>query len=68
MAKRYQDFVIKDGRFVGRFEDMYRSSDDPWLQSDPEHNALSVPRNIAILNMARYGIRSVVEFGSLLSG
>jgi SAM-dependent methyltransferase len=63
LAKRYQDFVIKDGRFVGRFEDMYRSSDDPWLQSDPEHNVFSVPRNIAILNMARYGIRSVVEFG-----
>lgn len=21
---RYQDYVIKDGRFVGRFEDMYR--------------------------------------------
>ncbi len=27
---RYQDYVIKDGQFVGRFEDMYRDCPDPW--------------------------------------
>jgi len=62
-AKRYQDFVIKDGKFVGHFDEMYKAFGDPWHQSEPEHNALSASRNIAMLNMARYGIRSVVEFG-----
>lgn len=28
----YHDFVIKDGVFVGKFEEMYKSFDDPWGQ------------------------------------
>ena len=30
---RYQDYVIKDGKFIGDFEGMYRNFDDPWHQS-----------------------------------
>jgi len=30
---RYQDYVIKDGRLVGEFEEMYRDHGDPWVQS-----------------------------------
>ena len=26
----YHDYFIKDGRFIGRFEEMYRDVDDPW--------------------------------------
>ncbi|NCI49057.1 class I SAM-dependent methyltransferase [Sediminibacterium roseum] len=33
---RYQDYVIKDGRLVGRFEEMYRDHTDPWHQSSRE--------------------------------
>ena len=33
IKKRYQDYVIKDGEFVGDFERMYQNSEDPWLQS-----------------------------------
>lgn len=33
---RYQDYVIKDGRLVGEFEEMYRDHADPWLQSTRE--------------------------------
>lgn len=33
--QKYQDYVIKDGRFVGRFDEMYRHFDDPWHQSEP---------------------------------
>ena len=62
-GESYQDFVIKDGKFVGQFDEMYKAFDDPWHQSEPEHNALSPSRNIAMLNMARYRVRSVVEFG-----
>ena len=34
--KRYQDFVIKDGKFIGNFEEMYQEFDNPWCQSDDE--------------------------------
>ena len=27
---KYQDFVIKGGKFIGRFDDMYKKFDDPW--------------------------------------
>ena len=27
---RYQDYVIKDGVFIGKFEEMYRDVPDPW--------------------------------------
>ena len=33
VKKRYQDYVIKDGKFVGDFEGLYQNTDDPWLQS-----------------------------------
>ena len=26
----YQDFIIKNGRFIGKFEEMYQLIDDPW--------------------------------------
>jgi hypothetical protein len=33
----YHDFVIKDGRLVGEFEQMYvKSSDIPWHQDEQE--------------------------------
>ena len=27
---KYQDFVIKDGKFIGQFEEMYKNVSDPW--------------------------------------
>lgn len=32
---RYQDYVIRDGEFVGDFESMYQDHEDPWHQSAP---------------------------------
>ena len=29
-SQDYRDYVIKDGRFIGEFEQMYRNIDDPW--------------------------------------
>ena len=28
----YHDYVIKDGQFIGKFEEMYEACDDPWNQ------------------------------------
>jgi len=36
---KYQDYVIRDGKLVGEFEQMYRDYDDPWEQSARERFA-----------------------------
>jgi SAM-dependent methyltransferase len=33
-SKDYHDYVIKDGKFVGKFEEMYQNVEDPWLHGD----------------------------------
>ena len=63
MTKRYQDYVIKDGKLVGKFEEMYREFDSPWQQTETEQ-LFSKSRHTACLNIRKFGIRSVVEFGS----
>ena len=30
MKINYQDYVIKDGKFVGKFDEMYQKFPDPW--------------------------------------
>ena len=31
-TNNYHDFVITDGKFVGKFEEMYQKCHDPWCQ------------------------------------
>ena len=38
--KRYQDYVIKDGKFIVKFEEMYQKFEDPWHQMELEFNVL----------------------------
>lgn len=61
--EHYQDYVIKDGKFVGAFEEMYQTFDNPWNQASKEYNENSYSRNFAVLNMKRYGMKSLIEFG-----
>lgn len=61
---KYQDYVIKDGHFVGRFEEMYRHFDDPWHQSEPRVAQESYSRWATILHIRRFGIGSLVECGA----
>ncbi len=61
---KYQDYVIKDGRFVGRFEEMYKHFDDPWHQSEPRLSQESYSRWATILHIRRFGIASLVECGA----
>ncbi len=62
--RKYQDYVIKDGRFVGRFEEMYKHFDDPWHQSEPRLSQESYSRWATILHIRRFGIGSLVECGA----
>ena len=58
---RYQDYVIKDGKLVGAFEQMYRDFDDPWEQTTREKNALE--KLVALELVRRNGYQRVMELG-----
>lgn len=63
--KKYQDFVIKNGEFVGAFEEMYAAFEDPWLQSSQE-NVFDSRRLVAknwIKKLAAEGEVRAVEIG-----
>src|SRR5688572_16074106 len=56
----YHDYVISDGKFVGKFDEMYAKFSDPWTQST-QPNKYS--RMAGIIHMKNFGIRSVLECG-----
>lgn len=56
----YHDYVIKDGNFVGKFDEMYSKFDDPWMQSN-QPNKYS--RMAGIIHIRNFGIKSVLECG-----
>lgn len=35
-SKNYHDYVIKDGKFIGKFEEMYKNVADPWHHGNAE--------------------------------
>lgn len=61
--ENYNDYVIKDGKYIGKFEEMYKKFDNPWNQTSKEYHKNSYSRNTAIINIRRYKINSLVEFG-----
>lgn len=66
LEKKYQDYVISDGKLVGDFEGMYENFDDPWHQSSQDH-IYNSRRQIAINYCNRikskYNVLKVVELG-----
>ena len=63
---KYQDLVIKDGKFVGKFEKMYQEVTDPWGQSRDFYYSSLSRRSICYF-LEKFDIRFVV-IGSLVSG
>lgn len=59
--QRYQDYVIKDGRLVGEFEQMYQDFEDPWEQTTREQMALE--KWMAVELVRRNKCRRVLELG-----
>lgn len=59
---RYQDYVIRDGHFVGEFEEMYREYPDPWEQLT--HEQFASEKAVALNLLRRIGAKRVVELGS----
>jgi len=58
---KYQDYVIKDGKLVGEFEEMYQDYDDPWEQTTREE--LRSEKIIAIHLLKRIAAKKVIELG-----
>jgi len=60
-STRYQDYVIRDGKFVGQFEDMYQNAAEiPWHQ-DETVNAIFSNLTVAILK--RRSVSSLLDVG-----
>ncbi len=58
---RYQDYVIKDGKLVGEFEEMYQDYDDPWEQSTREKWASE--KAVALNLIEKLNAQKVMELG-----
>ena len=58
---RYQDYVIKDGKFVGEFEEMYQDFDDPWEQTTREEWASE--KAVALNLIQKLNVKKVIELG-----
>ena len=63
VSNDYHDYVIKDGRFIGRFEEMYRACDNPWPETEDDLNAMPCSVRTAQLIAAHKPAR-VLSVGS----
>lgn len=59
--KKYQDYVIKDGKLIGEFERMYQDHNDPWEQSLLESK--SPDKLLAASLIKAYGFKRILELG-----
>lgn len=60
---KYQDLVIKDGKFIGEFEKMYQLFEDPWNQTKEGYVENSISRQIVVNYIKTFKIESIIEYG-----
>lgn len=58
---KYQDYVIKNGKFIGEFEKMYQDHKDPWRQSVSEKDATD--KKIVLSKIQEIDPKRVIEIG-----
>jgi len=62
-SRDYHDYVIKDGKMVGRFEEMYRNCENPWPETEDDLDFLPTSsRTPVIIN--HYGYKRIFSVGS----
>lgn len=59
----YHDYVIRDGHFVGKFEEMYKNCEDPWPESESDYENLPTSSYLPVL-LRRCRAQSVFSLGS----
>ncbi len=57
---RYQDYVIKNGKLIGEFEEMYKDYNDPWGQSG---EMMATDKAIALNLIRKVCAQRVLEIG-----
>jgi len=66
-SKDYHDYVFKNGKYIGKFEDMYRYSDEiPWKQDkviDRFYRKISLEIIKSVLANQSNSIKSTIEVG-----
>ena len=67
MTKRpslsYNDYVIKDGRFIGEFERMYQDCDDPWHQDHGTPVSVQRARKHALSMLGPHQFARILDVG-----
>ena len=58
---RYQDYVIKDGKFIGKFEEMYQEHENPWHQIELTETLYS--KAVTVNTIKRFKLRNILEIG-----
>jgi ubiquinone/menaquinone biosynthesis C-methylase UbiE len=61
MKEKYQDYVIKDGKLVGEFEEMYQDFSDPWMQTTRELYAIEKAATLEIIKESKF--KRIIEYG-----
>jgi trans-aconitate methyltransferase len=60
-SDRYQDYVIRDGRYVGRFEEMYQNSAEiPWHQ---DQHAYAIWSDLTVAILKQRKVKSMLDVG-----
>ena len=57
----FYKYVIVDGKFIGKFEEMYQNCDDPWLQDSLLYQSNKIV--IDILKRDNYQYENVLDIG-----
>jgi predicted TPR repeat methyltransferase len=62
---KYQDYVIKDGLLIGKFDEMYQEFIDPWNQTTREKYASEKAVGLNLLShlKEKFNVERVVELG-----
>lgn len=58
----YSDYVIKDGKHIGKYEEMYQNCEDPWNQNSSEKYSLA--KEIMIKLVLNNGFKKIIEIGT----
>jgi SAM-dependent methyltransferase len=55
----YHDYVIKDGKFIGKFEEMYENCEDPW------HQIKTIPyaNKLVLWEISKRKFKNVLDVG-----
>lgn len=61
LMEKYQDYIIRDGVFIGKFEEMYQKFSDPWHQLKEVDNSYS--RLDTVLSLRKLKVEAVLEVG-----